>query len=296
MDRCHLCDKEMPLVLSHIIPSFIYKWLKDSSGTGHIRFGEHPNQRVQDGYKCYLLCNDCESLFSSWEKKFAEQIFVPLHEKNGYFLPYGDWLAKFAVSVSWRVLLYFKLINVLTNYPAHHIVSIEKALKVWKDFLLGNSPHPSNFEQHLLPFNTISGFKGFKEVPSNINRYILRSIDLDVAYTSTEIFVYSKMCKAMLIGFVEIPDPKHWKGTKIHIKHGMLGSKHYYLPSNFGEYILDRTRRVRSIQETMSSRQKEKIDKAYRADPDHAVRSESFEALEQDVFLFGKAAFITKDE
>ncbi len=49
--KCRLCGKNADLQESHIIPSFVYRWLKDSSGTGYLRFGPEPNKRVQDGYK-----------------------------------------------------------------------------------------------------------------------------------------------------------------------------------------------------------------------------------------------------
>lgn len=289
--NCHLCDKHKTLVLSHIVPGFIFRWLKDTSGTGHIRFGETPNRRIQDGYKCYLLCSDCEGILSSWERTFAEEVFVPLHEEKGPAPKYGPWLAKFAVSVSWRVLLYFQLIGALKDFPKHHLIAVDRALRIWKKFLLGQCPHPMSYEQHMLPMGIVVDFKGLPDIPPNINRYILRTVDLDIGYDSTNIFVYSKMCKVMLVGFINIKEPKQWGGTKLHINKGILGSKKYSLPDYFGEYQFNRARRIGAIQEKLSLRQKEKIDLDYIADPERAIRSETFEAMDQDVFLFGRAAF-----
>lgn len=73
---CRLCRNTAELRESHIIPSFVYKWFKETSGTGFIRFGHTPNQRVQDGLKPYWLCDDCEELFNSWETVFANHISI----------------------------------------------------------------------------------------------------------------------------------------------------------------------------------------------------------------------------
>ncbi|MDQ6987940.1 MAG: hypothetical protein Q9M25_09070, partial [Mariprofundaceae bacterium] len=63
---CRLCGQEQDLQKSHVIPSFVYKWLKETSGTGFFRFGMEPNKRVQDGHKFYWLCKECEGRFNEW--------------------------------------------------------------------------------------------------------------------------------------------------------------------------------------------------------------------------------------
>jgi hypothetical protein len=39
---CALCGRAGPMLLSHIVPKFVFDWLKDSSGTGRIRTGFRP--------------------------------------------------------------------------------------------------------------------------------------------------------------------------------------------------------------------------------------------------------------
>src|SRR3989338_2133962 len=70
---CKLCGINDELQNSHIIPSFIYRWLKETSGTGFLRFGQTPNKRVQDGLKDYLLCSSCEGLFQKLYTKSADR-------------------------------------------------------------------------------------------------------------------------------------------------------------------------------------------------------------------------------
>jgi len=107
--ECYLCNTNYCKQNSHIIPKFIYKWLKDTSATGYIRKGENVNIRVQDGLKIKLLCNECEKSFNKFETIFANKIFYPFHNSKNVKVNYKDWLFKFSVSVSWRVLVFHKL-------------------------------------------------------------------------------------------------------------------------------------------------------------------------------------------
>src|SRR2546423_1619481 len=117
MDICQLCGKSAELQLSHIMPGSIYKAFKKTSATGRIRATNEPNLLIEDGLKDYLLCWNCEQEFSKWEGMFRNYMFMPLHEKNKVPLTYGSWLEKFAVSVSWRILHYYKLFDGVAHVP-----------------------------------------------------------------------------------------------------------------------------------------------------------------------------------
>ena len=71
---CEPCGKHALLLQSHVLPAFVFKWLKRD---GHIRYAETPNRRSQDGHKRDWLCRECEDLFNSFETPFAGQIFHP---------------------------------------------------------------------------------------------------------------------------------------------------------------------------------------------------------------------------
>jgi hypothetical protein len=72
---CRLCGATKELQESHILPGFVFRWMKATSATGYLRFGQQPNLRVQDGLKLLLLCGDCEGRFNHWETQFANKIF-----------------------------------------------------------------------------------------------------------------------------------------------------------------------------------------------------------------------------
>ena len=79
MGQCALCRANKELQLSHIIPHFVGRKLIKTS-PGNIRITNEPNKVVQDIEKHFLLCHDCEELFSAKERWFANTIFNPYQE------------------------------------------------------------------------------------------------------------------------------------------------------------------------------------------------------------------------
>lgn len=288
---CQLCKEAKPLQLSHIIPKFVFGWLKDSSISA-LRSTQAPNKRVQDGSKINFLCTDCELRFSQWEKMFSEKIFMPLHKSEGRNLPitYEDWALKFAVSVSWRVLTFLACKNDLSVFSDSQRSAVDRALQVWNQFLQDNSDNPDRFEQHLYPLGLISSHTTTGLSPF-INRYILRAVDMDLIRTSSNVLVYTKMCRLMLIGVVQLQSTKYWKGAKLRLRRGQFGSKEYQLPANFLAYLNSRANYVASSLAKLSPNQLQKVGQVFEKNPDEVADSEVFRAINQDFSLFGDIAF-----
>ena len=97
--ECRLCGREAELRLSHILPGFAFRWLRETSGSGHMRASAAPNKRIQDAVKRYWLCDSCEERFSRVETIFAEKLFYPYHHHGSVRLRYAEWLLTFCVSV-----------------------------------------------------------------------------------------------------------------------------------------------------------------------------------------------------
>lgn len=289
-DLCPLCSESADLQSSHIIPSFVFQWLRDSGGTGHIRFSGRPNVRVQDGWKPRMLCAACEQRFGTWEKAFAENCFVPILEGKVSKIKYQAWMLKFATSVSWRVLRTFKAINALADFPPDLIAAADTALDEWAQFLMNKRPHPGPHEQHLLLVDGIQS-STITNMPPNINRYLLRAIEMHVAWTPTSAITYAKMGRFILFGFIQIPHPRQWKGTKLSANEGRFGVGHVTLPGNIGPFIMDRARRMAARYAEISDKQRSKMEESFLRDVDRVADSESFRALHQDVLLFGDEAF-----
>jgi hypothetical protein len=294
VDACPLCQSGGPLRESHIIPGFVFDRLVESSATGYIRDGRVPNLRVQDGLKQPLLCDRCEGLLSAWESETARSVFRPYHRDTSAVMPYGPWLAKFCASVCWRVLFIFRGLGI-NNFSNDQNTLANEALRTWSHFMHDRAPNPGTFELHLLPIDLIADTT-CSDLPPNLNRYLVRAIEMDAVSSNKSAFVYAKLCKLILVGFVQMPRPREWVGTRVAIKHGVIRPKHRGLPGGFEQYLADRARNMGALQATISARQKDKISTTMRADLDRAAASESFEAMSYDVAMFGKAAFDDPEE
>ena len=288
--QCALCGSTSQLQASHIIPGFVFDWLRDTSATGHFRSSQIPDLRIQDGIKPRMLCMACEQLFSTWEKAFAETCFVPLNSGAAREVRYGSWMLKFATSVSWRVLRLFAANDGLAGFPRHIMTEVDDTLREWSLFLQGDRPHPGRHEQHMFVADIVE-HASVTDAPPNISRYLARAIDPYVAYTQDSAVTYAKMGRLVLFGFVAIKHPCRWKGTKLHVRHGQFGQCDIELPSDIRDFIFGRARLVAKKYSQISGKQLTKIRKSYEQDPDRAAQSETLRAMHHDVSMFGRSAF-----
>jgi hypothetical protein len=289
--KCALCNKDRKLKSSHIIPKFVFSWLKDSASSA-IRMTFEPNKRVQDGEKQNLLCSDCEELFGKWGKKFCEQVFIPLHNDstNVTRIRYGAWALKFAVSVSWRVLLYYYKLNDISHFSERQRDMAQRALEVWRGFLLGELQSPEQFEQHLLPIDAIDSHPGLTISPF-LNRYLLRSIHMDVICSKKSAYVYTKMGHLILFGFIQEKNPKRWSGTKMHVNKGVIMPRTYCLPQTIADYLNAKADGSAKSLASTSLRQQQIIQKSIYDNVEEFIDSEIFRAMQYDVYHSGEKAF-----
>ncbi len=224
---CQLCGKAAPILQSHVLPAFIFRWLKQA---GHIRHSVTPNRRTQDGVVAEWLCRECEDLFNSFETPFATRIFHPYDRDRNIRVRYDGWLLKFCVSVAWRSLLYLKRDGHTTCFNDQQVNLIDEALRTWTRFLLGEYKHVGAFEVHLLAFSELVD-GGQANLPTNINRYLTRTVDINAGSGNTAGFVYSKFGPFAILGFVELVHAKQWKGTKVSHRGGWFEPGNYTVPN-----------------------------------------------------------------
>ena len=281
-----MCGEQRPLQQSHIIPKFVYSWLKDTSATNHIRYGGAINRRVQDGLKRPLLCAECENKFAAWESEFASRVFVPAHQNKRPPFSYEAWCAKFVASVSWRVLVFLREEGKLPSMTAARTERAEEAGSVWRNFLLGHRPHPGAFELHGIIFGPMQSTTA-PNLPPNMNRYLSRGVEAAFGYWDRVFFTFAKLGHIILLGFVEMDYSHRWKGTRIRIHRGGFGSPFWSLPGAFLGFLCKRAENLRRLDRSISPRQLERIGKAYAADPQRAAASETVRAALRDAEMFG---------
>ncbi|ARD23756.1 hypothetical protein [Shewanella japonica] len=287
---CKLCKKDTKLELSHFIPKFIGKWLKKTSITGYFREGNQINKRQQDIAKDYWLCGECEDLFSNWEREFSIKIFHPYMNDSNLVTTYGAWLSKFTASLSWRTLTYIRGKNINEPKPKDYLDTISKAEHGLAKFLLGESSNLYEYEQHLYPLDVI-GSTSIQDLPTNINRYFLRTIAMDIVGNSNGIYIYTKLPSFIIIGVIKSKQSKEMRASRISISGGKISPRTFTFPEGFDGYIIDSANKVSDTYNQIPKEQLAKIDKYVIDNSEKVTESKLFEAIVHDYQRFGQKSF-----
>jgi hypothetical protein len=284
MQNCALCRTPFePKELSHIVPAFVYRWLKETSVTGFMPYGPSMNRRVQDGIKDYFLCEACEDRFSSYEDVFAKEFFYPFVENNSGRFEYGENILRFAASASWRVLAYMKQKHGLKHFRGRHDEAVTDTLETWCAYLLGTANDVGRHEIHLLPFCGVIDYSG-DDVPRNLNRYLRRAIEIDTVVSEQQAVTYCKLGPLILVGLIEYPDVSHWENTRI-CKSGRFGPSKMSCPAQYWGYIVRRSTRMQELEGCLSKKQLDRIKQSYALDPAKFEGSDTYRATMLDLEL-----------
>lgn len=255
---CAFCGTKAELRQSHVLPAFVFRWLRSRSGKGYIRHTESPNRRVQDGLKLPWLCEICEGHFGKYEAAFAAKVFHPCHDAK-YRIPYKEWMLKFCVSVSWRVLKYARGRNIGAQYSDEQNRLMDEADARWRAFLNDQVPHPARFEQQLIIFDFVKDTT-IADLPNNFNRFMTGAVTLDIVGSERSLMTFAKMGRFMIFGIIQ-KGPNRWEGTKIHVKDGILQPGKFIIPAGLLELFRDKANYSRVSMTQISDRQRAKIDK-----------------------------------
>lgn len=187
-DSCKLCYKKSNLVISHVVPRSITKWLKNTAATPFLRGGKNPEMRVQDGLKLPLLCQECEQRLSPYEQYFMERIFLPI---NSAQLPYQgpdsftyDYrLFYFLVSVWWRTIQWSLTDKELRE--SKYWKTILECEEELRSFLL-TFCYPRDFDR--IYINLLGYVEHAPDEYRRVNHFFMRSIDPFVMFTNSACF------------------------------------------------------------------------------------------------------------
>lgn len=289
---CAFCFEDAPLQESHILPAFVFRWLKERSGvSGHIRNTENVNRRVQDGLKLPLLCESCETRFSRFETAFATKLFHPWND-GAVRVTYEEWLLKFCVSVSWRVLRYARGINKNALYTPEQNNLMDRAEARWRGFLNDEVPHPADFEQHLLLFDVMESTT-IPNLPPNFNRFMTGAVTLDIVGSGRSLMTFAKLGKFIIFGIIQ-HGANRWEGTKVHVKQGVLKAGRFGVPAGLIPLFVEKAAIAGAAANSMSAMQRAKVDQHVIENLDKFAASEQFAAIAADVRMFGKDAALRK--
>lgn len=288
-ELCRFCGSRAALRESHVLPAFVFRWLKNRSGPGHIRHTDNPNRRVQDGVKLRWLCGSCEELFSRFETAFATKIFHPWH-KGSFHLGYDEWLLKFCVSISWRVLKFARGQNKNHQYKPEQVALLDLAEARWRSFLNDEAPHPGGFEQHLLIFD-IAKSTTIPNLPSNFNRFMTGMVTYDILGSDRSLMTFAKLGRFLIFGHVQNGGRK-WVGTKVHVRHGELRPGQFEIPAGLLHVFVEKANAAAAALESISPAQQAKIDQHILQNIDEFRESDQFRSIMADAEMFGIDAVI----
>lgn len=281
---CHLCERLARLQDSHIIPAFVYRWMRRTSSTGYLRGSEVINRRVQDGIKVKWLCTNCEQQIGTYEKQFADSLFYPVVDFQCPDLYYGPWLFDFCVSLSWRALCYLHTKDSFVDFSETERSLLEEALSSWKLHLLKQDLKVSAFPQHLLIASEISSTDSEIYPPRDVNTGLRRTSYFTVDKDSDHIVVFTHFPCFFLMGVISDKNPSAWVGTEINKDGGVL-TKEQSPPAIFYENFEREIEFGRRNSASMSAKQKRLIDNSIKTNPERVARSDTLRAEQMDFTL-----------
>lgn len=247
---CELHRENAKLCESHIIPKFVYKWMKET-GSGRLRQVKTKNKPMLDGIKKHMLCKSCEDKFSKYEKLFSEKIFLPYLADNNITIENSIDLKYFIISVLWRILRLFKDDGTVYNFKN----SLDEAEIEWRNFLLHDKPIKKYVNQHFILIDNSYWITQQSDV------YFSRSVDIEIGQSEECCFVYAKFSRFMLIGEIVGFTSEDFENTNINMETEFCNSNQ--IMHGFSDYFNSRMDNMISYKD-LSETQQKKNDEYYK--------------------------------
>lgn len=259
---CALCGTETKLELSHIVPKMVIRTLKKTA-PGNIRNSENPNIPAQDSEKHYMLCGNCEDLFSGKETYFANTLFHPYIKKEKTKFDYNSKLFYFLTSLSWRSL-YLDLIDFTENHVVgidalEHLISCEK---IMKDYLLNRQNDIEDIEHHIFFFDEIREILGFIEMAELRPHITFHRGIISYTFCYEDDGTYGTITNMMgivLITLYKKGNREIWERTQIQNGIGSIEAKDQRITSVMANEFTNILKTAQSASNSISEKQKGKI-------------------------------------
>ena len=292
IEVCALCRFPRRLVKSHIIPSFVFKWLKDTSVTGHIRDVRHGSQRVQDGPTLPLLCAECELLLSKSENSFKRGIFRPFTKdyldlagrivKDGY-LEYDKWLDRFIISIIWRSFVSHFFVSFPGGLAKPVVDRITFLVERWRRYLLGQADGFGKVTNYVLFLRNIH--EGTGELPPDISprivHYLMRSIDGALIYNSKLVAAMMKLGPVMVMTSIKPSKISGYPNSAVHTS-GKLKVQQTWSNADLNSYLfVSRPNELDKLR-GRSRAQQAQVDRAFEKNLDRVDKTMTMPVLKSD--------------
>ena len=260
--KCALCGAGTELQLSHIIPKFVGRYLKETS-IGNIRNHALSERVVQDIEKHYLLCHECEELFSASERYFANTLFYPyIRDKKDTFA-YDERLFYFLTSLSWRSL-YLDIVNFVREGTLKLDVlnCMIDADKIMREFLLRRRTDLAEIEHHIFFFDRIMEVNEPADSLFKTGRphtTIHRSLTSYSGYADNTVYTISNLMGIVVVTLYSKDPDEFWQRTQIKNGDGVIGAKDQRIQSRLGNEFHLWMEQCEAASNNISDRDQEKI-------------------------------------
>lgn len=258
MGKCALCRQDKELQLSHIVPHFVGRKLIKTSA-GNIRNTNKPNQVAQDIERHYMLCHDCEEIFSRRETWFANHIFSSRQDNNEVVFDYDENLTFFIISLSWRSL-YLDLNEYIAdpNFDQDILFVLLEAEATMRDFLMGKRSNIGTIENHIFFMDRIKSADNF-DSSQNPSVVMHRSISSYTTYNGKTSFTISNLMGILVVTFYSMDMNEQWSNTKIEFGLGKIQARNQHMKSVAGQEIQYWIDQAEEARQAISEVQRQKI-------------------------------------
>lgn len=218
-----------------------------------------PNKVSQDIEKHYMLCRNCENLFSSKEKWFANNIFNPWQNCKQEKFSYDKDLTYFIISLSWRSLyLDLQEYSCDSTFNKEILMIMLRAENIMRDYLLGKRLDISDIQNHIFFFDRIKTASDFT-TNKNPSVSIHRSITSYSAYNGKTVFTISNLMGILIVSFYSMDSSEEWINTQIINDVGTITAKNQSIKSVVGKEIEYWMKLAENAKNNLSDNQKNKI-------------------------------------
>ena len=246
--RCFLCRETATLQRGHVVPRFVSKYIKHTSGklrNPRLR-RMHDNHLVQDAPTHRMFCHQCEQLLSQDEQAFSRHAFGNAYALSSEAIAYEEWLLRFACGLMLRVCvanLHFAGDDkyIVKPLSARERRLLEGACEDFRKYLLGGSDWPGKLQPLRVGVGAMRIPRDGR-IRSAWDLYMTRGFDHDIVIGDNVLAVYAHLPFHVFWTGVA---PKRvrandWKSCRIR-KSGVLDPNvQQHAPSVFWEYVRGR--------------------------------------------------------
>lgn len=229
--KCALTGVECKPVESHIIPKFMFYYLKKNNGGLPFYWADNPMSEMKDGWKVELLSqNSDNNEFGKWEKWSKKHIFDKVWQGRSLHIDTnGPYLYNFIFSLFWRILtVEISHIEEISDKEAFGF--FEEKQENWRRFLSSEDNTTPKDRVFFMPINMNA--IGERETTWAEKEWIRDEIGFGFYNEGINFAMYIKCPKCLFWCILQGDFPNTYLGQEIHHTGDIIDLDDYILQDN----------------------------------------------------------------